>query len=93
MEEGSVGRAGERKQSVAGEAIPHTRAHTHTHQHAHTHTQIDSQLFASKKLLTVNRAAKAWFVGIWCDSSRVCLRILHKSPKKLHLYKRELVRV
>ena len=93
MEEEPAGRAGERKRSVAGHAIPHTRAHTHIHQHAHTHTQIDSRSFASKKLLTVNRVAKTWCVEIWWDSSRACLRILHKQSKKLLLYKRELVRV
>ena len=70
------------RSQVTGHAIPHSRAHMHTHKHAHTYTQIDSRSFAPKKLVIVNRAA---FVGIWWNSSRVCLMILHKRPKKLLL--------
>ena len=72
--------AGERIQPVAGHAIPRSRAHMHTYKHAHTYIQIDSRSFAPKKLLIINRAS---FVRIWWNSSRVCLMILHKRPKKL----------
>ena len=63
MGEGPTGCAGERAQSVAGHAIPHTRAHMHTHKHAHTYTQIDSRSFASKKPLTANRTPAKTLVG------------------------------
>ena len=67
---------------VAGHATPRSRAHMPTHKHAHTYTQIDSRSFAPNKLFIVNIPA---FVGIRWNSSRTCLMILHKRPKKLLL--------